>query len=154
MNPAVVTQPVITKEFVAVMAVPVTMDGTTNRIVQVILVSIDTNLSCTVLVLKKFYEEESLQRITLNCFVLWRTPYTGGRNVWSGWFLAGNQDNHQSFIPSLISKNLWLIFMGMKQKNFFFEKQNSKWPTQKNWVFQNHQFSIFFFKNFMDWSLG
>ena len=48
------------------MAVPVTMDGTTNRIVQVILVSIDTNLSCTVLVLKKFNEEESLQRITLN----------------------------------------------------------------------------------------
>ena len=70
MNTAVVMQPVITKEFVAVMAVPVTMDGTTNRIVQVILVSIDTNLSCTVLVLKKFYGEESLQRITLNCFVL------------------------------------------------------------------------------------
>ena len=36
-------QNVITKEFVAVMvAVPVTMDGTSNRIVQVILVSIDT----------------------------------------------------------------------------------------------------------------
>ena len=63
-------QPATTKEFVAVMAVPVTMDGTTNRIVQVILISIDTNLSCTVLVLKKNYEEESLQRITLNCFVL------------------------------------------------------------------------------------
>ena len=24
----------------------------------------------------------------------------------------------------------------MKQKNFFFEKKKSKWPTQKNWVFQ------------------
>ena len=46
-------QPVITKEFVAVMAVPVTMDGATNQIVQVILIPIDTNLSCTVLVLKK-----------------------------------------------------------------------------------------------------
>ena len=35
--------------------------------------------------------------------------------------------------------------MGMKQKkNFFFEKKNSKWPTQKNDVFQNRQFSIFF----------
>ena len=44
MNTAVVMQPVITKEFVAVMAVPVTMDGTTNLIVQVILVSKDTNL--------------------------------------------------------------------------------------------------------------
>ena len=63
-------QNVITKEYVAVMAVPVTMDGTSNRIVQVILVSIDNNLSCKVLVLKQFYEEESLQRITSNYFVL------------------------------------------------------------------------------------
>ena len=38
-------QNVITKEYVAVMvAVPVTMDGTSNLIVQVILVSKDTNL--------------------------------------------------------------------------------------------------------------
>ena len=36
MNPAVVMQPVITMEFVAVMVVPVTMDGTSNQIVQVI----------------------------------------------------------------------------------------------------------------------
>ena len=63
-------QPATTKEFVAVMAVPVTMDGTTNRIVLVILVSIDNNLSRKVLVLKQFYEEESLQRITSNYFVL------------------------------------------------------------------------------------
>ena len=26
---------------------------------------------------------------------------------------------------------------------FFFEKKNSKWPTQKKVIFQNHQFSIF-----------
>ena len=64
-------QNVITKEYVAVMvAVPVAMDGTTNRIVLVILVSIDNNLSRKVLVLKQFYEEESLQRITSNYFVL------------------------------------------------------------------------------------
>ena len=45
--------------------------------------------------------------------------------------------------------------MGMKQKNiFFFVKKNSKWPTQKNDVFQNRQFSIFFFENFMDPSMG
>ena len=45
MNPAVVMQNVITKESVAVMvAVPVTMDGTSNLIVQVILVSIETYL--------------------------------------------------------------------------------------------------------------
>ena len=40
--------------------------------------------------------------------------YTGIWNVWGGWFLAGNQDNHQNSISSLISQNLWLIFMGMK----------------------------------------
>jgi hypothetical protein len=45
LNPAVVMQNVITKEYVAVMvAVPVTMDGTSNRIVQVIPVSIETYL--------------------------------------------------------------------------------------------------------------
>ena len=45
MNPAVVMQNVITKESVAVMvAVPVTMDGTSNLIAQVILVSIETHL--------------------------------------------------------------------------------------------------------------
>ena len=45
MNPAVVMQNVITKESVAVMvAVPVTMDGTSNLIVQVILVSIENHL--------------------------------------------------------------------------------------------------------------
>ena len=38
----------------------------------------------------------------------------------------------------------WLIFMGMKQKKFL--KKNPNWPTQKNWVFQNRQFSIFFVK--------
>ena len=34
------------------------------------------------------------------------------------------------------------------------QKKNSKWPTQKNNVFQNRQFSIFFCENFMDRSLG
>ena len=52
-----------------------------------------------------------------------------------------------SFDPSLLPKKLWLIFMGMKQKN-------SKWLTQKNWVFQFLQFSIFFSENFRDWWEG
>ena len=64
----------------------------------------------------------------------------GARNVWGGEFLAVNQGNNQNFVPSLISKNHWRIFMGMKQKKI------SKWPTQKIWVFQNRQFSIFFVK--------
>ena len=37
----------------------------------------------------------------------------------------------------LVSHKLWLIWIRMKQKKIFFlKKKNSKWPTQKNWVFQ------------------
>ena len=54
-------------------------------------------------------------------------------------FGDGNQSNHQNFDPSLLSYKCWLIFIGMKQKN-------SKWPTQKNLIFQLRQFSIFFMK--------
>ena len=51
----------------------------------------------------------------------------------------------QNFDPSLLTNKLWLIFMGKKQKkNFFSKKKNSKWPTQKNNVFQNRQFSKIF----------
>ena len=32
-------------------------------------------------------------------------------------------------------------------KFFFFEKNNSRWPTQNNWDFQLPQFSIFFREN-------
>ena len=47
------------------------------------------------------------------------------------------------------------LFNKMKQKKkIYLKKKNSKWPPQKNDVFQNHQFSIFFFENFMDPSLG
>ena len=56
--------------------------------------------------------------------------YTRNRNVLSWWFLAGNQDNHQNFDPSLLTNKLWLVFMRMRQKNnFFFEKKKLKWPT-------------------------
>ena len=47
-----------------------------------------------------------------------------------------------------------LVFIEMKQKKIFSWKKNSKWPTQKNLIFQLRQFSIFFHENFMDWSLG
>ena len=63
--------------------------------------------------------------------------YTGGWNVWGGggeWFLAGNQGNHKNFDPSLISKNLWLIFIffwkkiqnGRLKKSEFFNSANSQ----------------------------
>ena len=51
----------------------------------------------------------------------------GMYNVWGGWFFAGNQANNQNFVPSLISKNLSRIFMGMRQK-FFFEKKVQNLP--------------------------
>ena len=54
----------------------------------------------------------------------------------------------QNFETTLLTSKLWLVFMGKT------EKKNSKWPTQKNNVFQNCQFYIFFCENFMDWSLG
>ena len=55
-------QLVITTEFVSVMVVPVTMDGTSNQIVQVILVSIDNNLCIfhSGVINFKIYEEESI----------------------------------------------------------------------------------------------
>ena len=76
--------------------------------------------------------------------------YTAGWNVWGEWFLAATQGNHQNFDPSLLTNKFWLIFMGKKQKIiFFFEKKNSKWPTQKKCIFQKRPF---FCENFMDWS--
>ena len=36
---------------------------------------------------------------------------------------AVNQNNHQNFDPSLLSKNFWLFFMGLSKKNFFLSKK-------------------------------
>ena len=41
-----------------------------------------------------------------------------------------------------------------KKKFKMADLENSKWPPQKNLVFQLRQFSIFFYKNLKDWSLG
>ena len=47
------------------------------------------------------------------------------------------------------------FFTDMKQKKFkMADLENSKWPPQKNLIFQLRQFSIFFHEIFMDWSLG
>ena len=70
-------------------------------------------------------------------------------------FLAVNHHYSKNWDPSILTHNLWLIFIGMKQFFFFFfEKKNSKWPTQKNWVFQLFQKLSNFCQNFMDSSLG
>ena len=54
-----------------------------------------------------------------------------------------------------IYANFWQIFMGMKQNNFFFEKEIKMADSQKL-SFQLRQFPILniFHENFRDWSLG
>ena len=47
---------------------------------------------------------------------------------------ARNQGKHKKWVPSILSHNLWLIFMGMKQKILF----------EKTEIFKNFRFSIFF----------
>ena len=72
-------------------------------------------------------------------------------------FLAVNHHNIENWVPSILTQNLWLIFMGMRQFFYFFlKKKKSKWPTQKKVIFQLCQFSIFFCENFMDrsWCKG
>ena len=54
--------------------------------------------------------------ITWLPFILSLMNYTAAEMFEGKWFLAGNQGNHQNFDPFLISKNLWLIFMEIKQK--------------------------------------
>ena len=75
-----------------------------------------------------------------------RKKYNPPKNLWGGLFLAGNHNNHKNWVPSILPHNLCLISMRMKQKKFFLINKYSEWPTQKNWDFQNHQFSIFFAK--------
>ena len=41
-----------------------------------------------------------------------------------------------------------------KKKFKMADLENSKWPPQKNLIFQLRQFSIFFHEIFMVWSLG
>ena len=67
---------------------------------------------------------------------------------------SGNQGKHQNLDTSILPYKFGLIFIGMKQKKFFFSKKNSKWPIQKKLIFQNRQFSKNFRENFSDLSLG
>ena len=62
--------------------------------------------------------------------------YTGAKNVWGGWFLAGNDNNHKNWVPFILPHNLCLIFMRMKQFFFFFEKK-IKMANSKKLRFSN-----------------
>ena len=54
-------------------------------------------------------------------------------------FYHSRAHNRKNWVPSILTHNVWLIFMGMKQKKI-------KMADSKNWVFQNRQFS----KNFCE----
>ena len=57
------------------------------------------------------------QRKTEKLFSLVSRGYTLPPRMF-GWVVFGwKPENHQNFDPSLLHKKLWLIFMGMKQKN-------------------------------------
>ena len=63
--------------------------------------------------------------------------------------------------PSIVQKKMIPHINGLgfsliwsKKKFKMADLENSKWPPQKNLIFQLRQFSIFFHENFMDWSLG
>ena len=63
--------------------------------------------------------------------------------------------------PSIVQKKMIPHIKGLdfsqrwsKKKIKMADLENSKWPPQKNLVFQLRQFSIFFHEIFMVWSLG
>ena len=71
-----------------------------------------------------------------------------GAEMFGGVIFAANQRYHQKFDPFLISKNLWLIFMEMKQKNIsFFEKKNQNGRLKKSEFFKiaNSQYFLWFY---------
>ena len=94
---------------------------------------------------------------TINTLLVFQAEicYIAGWNVWGDWVLAVYHHNHKNWVPTIQTHNLWLIFMWMKQKKLKKNlKKNSKWPTQKNWVFQHRQKLSNFRQNFTDRSLG
>ena len=63
--------------------------------------------------------------------------------------------------PFIVQKKMMPHIKGLdfsqrwgKKKFKMADSENSKWPPQKNLIFQLRQFSIFFHEIFMDWSLG
>ena len=62
---------------------------------------------------------------------------------WTWLFLALNHDNHKNGVPVILSHNLCLILMGMKQTLKYIS--GICW-IQKMSFFQIHQFSIFLTK--------
>ena len=69
--------------------------------------------------------------------------YTSGWNVWGELFLAVNHHNHKNWVPSILTHNFWLIFMGMKQKNpVEVELQTTSLSLGKAWFNSQHKVKI------------
>ena len=80
------------------------------------------------------------------CDTYWRL-YTRDRNVWGGWFLAGNQTNHQNFENSFLTNKLWCVFVRSKQISFFFvEKKIQNGRLKKSAFFKIANSQNFFVK--------
>ena len=88
-------------------------------------------------------------------------------DICKSWIYSRVHKRWQSFFskilekPSIVQKKMLPRIKGLdfsqrwSKKNFkMADLKNSKWPPQKNLIFQLRQFSIFFHEIFMDWSLG
>ena len=60
-------------------------------------------------------------------------------------FLAVNHHNIENWVPSILTHNLWLIFMGMRQKKIFFLKKKIQNGRLKKRSFFNSVNSQYFF---------
>jgi hypothetical protein len=96
---------------------------------------------------------------SLFCRTCWKAPksWVGMPELWYTvlhmfrklLFWAGNQGNHQNVFSSLLTKKLWLIFMGMKQKKKF-QKKFQKIPPILNILLKNFRVSRGWFPKFVN----
>ena len=90
---------------------------------------------------------QRFRQVKFDCYIpvhkCWpKTSYIRAIMGWKPGYLIIKISTH------LATQEPLTAFHGIKQNKI------PKWPTQKNYVFQNRQFSIFFRKIERDWSLG
>ena len=67
---------------------------------------------------------------------------------------SGNHGKHQNFDPSILPYRFGLIFMGMKQKKFFFLKKKFKMADSKKSHFSKSPILKIFSRKFLRLVLG
>ena len=77
-----------------------------------------------------------------------KNKYTHAHLWFPPLFLALNHYDIETWDPSILTHNLWLIFMGMKQKNFFFflKKKIQNGRLKKGSFFNSVNSQFFFVK--------